>query len=126
VLELARAGMHDEEIAQVLAAEGHRSPGLDEGVLPGTAQTIRLRHGIKVVRRCTRWPHVPGWLTVAEVALQLQVPPGWLRERLWAGAIRTMREPSGRYLLPDKPDTLDALRQLRAGTVRHVDLTRSS
>jgi DNA invertase Pin-like site-specific DNA recombinase len=26
-LELARAGMHDEEIAQVLTAEGHRSPG---------------------------------------------------------------------------------------------------
>lgn len=126
VLELARAGMHDEEIAQVLTAEGHRSPGLDEGVLAATARTIRLRHGIKVVRRCTRWPHVPGWLTVADVALQLQVPQRWLRERLWAGAIRTMREPSGRYLLPDKPDTLDALRQLRAGTVRHVDLTRSS
>ncbi|MGI4795359.1 MAG: hypothetical protein ACRYG8_15050 [Janthinobacterium lividum] len=60
VLELAYAGMHDGEIAQVLAAEGHRSPGLDEGVLPGTTRTISLRHGIKVVRRCTRWPHVPG------------------------------------------------------------------
>ncbi|MGI4795360.1 MAG: hypothetical protein ACRYG8_15055 [Janthinobacterium lividum] len=63
---------------------------------------------------------------MADVALRLQVPQGWFREWLWAGAIRTMREPSGRYLLPDKPDTLDALRQLRAGTVRHVDLTKSS
>jgi len=126
VLELARAGMHDEEIAQVLAAEGHRSPGLDEGVQPATARTIRLRHEIKVVRRCTRWPHAPDWLTVADVALHLQVPQRWLRERLWAGAIRTTREPSGRYLLPDRPDTLDALRQLRAGTIRHVDLTKSS
>jgi len=125
VLELAHAGMHDEEIAQVLTAEGHRSPGLDEGVLPATARTIRLRHGIKVVRRCTRWPRVPGWLTVADVALQLQVPQRWLRERLWARAIQTTREPSGRYLLPDRPDTLDALRQLRAGTIRHVDLTKS-
>ncbi len=126
VLELARAGMHDEEIAQVLAAEGHRSPGLDEGVLPATARTIRLRHGIKVMRRCTRWPRAPGWLTVADVALQLQVPQRWLRERLWAGAIQTTREPSGRYLLPDRPDTLDALRQLRAGTIRNIDPTRSS
>ena len=125
VLELARAGMHDEEIAQVLTTEGHRSPGPDEGVLPATARTIRLRHGIKVVQRCTRWPRVLGWLTVADVALQLQVPQRWLRERLWAGAIQTTREPSGRYLLPDRPDTLDALRQLRAGTIRHVDLTKS-
>ena len=125
VLELARAGMHDEEIAQALSAEGHRSPWQDKGVLPTTVHTIRLRHGIKAVRRCTRWPRVPGWLTVTDVAAQMQVPERWLRERLWAGAIQTMREPSGRYLFPDKPETLEALRQLRAGTIKSADLTRS-
>ncbi len=125
VLELARAGMHDEEIAQALSSEGHRSPWQEKGVLPATVHTIRLRHGIKAVRRCTRWPRVPGWLTVADVAAQLQVPERWLRERLWAGAIQTTREPSGRYLLPDKPETLDALRQLRAGTIKSADLTKS-
>ena len=124
-LELARAGMHDEEIAQVLTAEGHRSPGRDEGVLRATARTIRLRHGIKVVRRCTRWPRVPGWLTVTDIAVQLQVPERWVRERLQSGAIRARREPSGRYLLPDRPETLDRLRQLRAGTISHADLTTS-
>jgi DNA invertase Pin-like site-specific DNA recombinase len=124
-LELARAGMHDEEIAQVLTAEGHRSPGREEGVLPATARTIRLRHGIKVARRCTRWPRVPGWLTVTDIAVQLQVPERWVRERLQSGAIRTGREPSGRYLLPDRPETLDRLRQLRAGTISHADLTTS-
>ena len=124
-LELARAGMHDEEIAQVLTAEGHRSPGEEEVVLPATARTIRLRHGIKVVRRCTRWPRVPGWLTVTDIAVQLQVPERWVRERLQSGAIRARREPSGRYLLPDRPETLDRLRQLRAGTISHADLTTS-
>ena len=125
VLELARAGMHDEEIAQTLSGEGHRSPWQDKGVLPTTVHTIRLQHGIKAVRRCTRWPRVPGWLTVTDVAAQLQVPERWLRERLWAGAIQTMREPSGRYLFPDKPETLEAPRQLRAGTIKSADLTKS-
>lgn len=77
------------------------------------------------MRHCTRWPRVPGWLTVTDIAAQLQVPERWLRERLWAGAIQTTLKPSGRYLLPDKPETLDVLRQSRAGTLTSADLTKS-
>lgn len=62
---------------------------------------------------------------MTDIAAQLPVPERWLRERLWAGAIQTTREPSGRYLLPDKPETLDALRQLRAGTITSADLNKS-
>jgi hypothetical protein len=43
VLELARAGVDDAEIARQLTAEGHRSPSSAE-VLPTTIQGIRLRH----------------------------------------------------------------------------------
>ena len=52
-------------------------------------------------------------------------PKKWLRDRLRAGAIQTVREPSGRYLFPDSEGTLEALRQLRARVVKQVDLMPS-
>jgi DNA invertase Pin-like site-specific DNA recombinase len=125
VLELALAGMRDTEIARMLTAEGHRSTRRDLRILPTTVQAIRLRHGVKAAWHCTRWPRVPGWLTVTDVAARLQLPEKWLRERLRVGVIRTTHEASGRYLLPDRPDAMDALRQLRAGTIHQVDLTPS-
>lgn len=123
VVELARAGVADGEIIRTLVAEGHRSTRRDLVIRPTTVQAIRLRHGLKAAWRCPRWPSVPGWLAVTAVVARLSIPEKWLRERLRAGTIRTMREPSGRYLFPDTPGTMDALRQLRAGTVTQVDLT---
>lgn len=122
VLELARAGMRDPEIVRTLISEGHRSTRRDMKILPATVQAIRLRHGIKAEWRCGRWPNVPGWLTVTDVAARLRIPEKWLRKRLGTGMIRTTREASGRYLLPDTTDAMNALRQLRAGTVKNVDL----
>lgn len=122
VLELARAGVRDLEIVQMLTAEGHRSTRLDLRILPSTVQAIRLRHGIKVAWRCTRWPPVPGWLTVTQAAARLLIPEKWLRKKLHAGVIRARLEPSGRYLIPDRPDALEALELLRAGTVSRADL----
>ncbi len=122
VLELARAGIRDPEIAQTLTAEGHRSTRLDLRILTSTVQAIRLRHGIKVAWRCTRWPPMPGWLTVKQAAARLPVPEKWLRKKLHAGVIRARLEPSGRYLIPDHPEALETLRHLRAGTVSQADL----
>jgi hypothetical protein len=123
VVELALAGMRDMEIVRTLTAEGHRSTRRDMRILPTTVQGIRLRHGVKAAWHCTRWPPVPGWLTVTDVAARLQVPEKWLRERLRSGVINATLEASGRYLLPDRQDAMDALRQLRAGTVSKVELT---
>lgn len=122
VLELARAGMRDPDIVQALTAEGHRSTRLGSGILPSTVQAIRLRHGIKAAWRCTRWPPMPGWLTVKEAAARLSVPEKWLRRKLRAGEIRARLEPSGRYLIPDHPDALEALRLLRSGSISRADL----
>jgi hypothetical protein len=47
VCEFANAGQYDEEIAQILTAEGHRSPWRDTEVLSSTVRGIRLRHGIR-------------------------------------------------------------------------------
>ncbi len=122
VLELARAGVRDPEIVQALTAEGHRSTRLDRRILPSTVRAIRLRHGIKMAWHCMRWPPVPGWLTVAQAAARLPVPEKWLRKKLHAGVIRARLEPSGRYLIPDRPEALEALRLLRAGIVSQADL----
>ena len=122
VLALARAGVDDIAIARTLTAEGHHSAQHCTAVLPSTVRGIRLQHGLKLVPEPTRWPPMPGWLTVTGIVARLQVPEKWLRRRLRDGAIRTVREPSGRYLFPDGERTLEALRQLRARMVKQVDL----
>lgn len=122
VLALVGAGIDDGTIARTLTAEGYHSARDGTAVLPSTVRSIRLRHGLKLVPKQTRWPRVPGWLTVTGTAARLQVPEKWLRDRLRAGAIQTMREASGRYLFPDSESTLEALQQLRAHVVKQVNL----
>ena len=125
VLDLAQTGIEDDMIAHTLTAEGHHSAQHGTALLPSTVRHIRLQHGLKRVPVQTRWPRVPGWLTVTSIAARLQLPEKWLRDRLRAGAIQTVREPSGRYLFPDSEGTLEALRQLRARAVKQVDLMPS-
>ena len=114
VLDLARSGLHDEEILAALDAEGHRSPQRASGIHPSTIRRIRLRHGVKLPCRCTRWPAVPGWLTVKATATRIGVSEKWIRERLRSELIRTKRDESGRYLFPDSDEARNTLLQLRA------------
>ena len=72
VLQLARAGADDAEIARQLTAEGHRSPSRTEA-LCSTVQGIRLRHRLKIPPKRTRWAKIPGRLSVPEVATDLGV-----------------------------------------------------
>lgn len=78
VLALARSGVDDVAIARTLTAEGHHSARHSTAVLPSTVRGIRLQHGLKLVPRQTRWPQVPGWLTVTNIAARLQVSDKWL------------------------------------------------
>jgi DNA invertase Pin-like site-specific DNA recombinase len=126
VLELARAGKRDEEIIYILTADGHRSPWCSTGILASTIRGIRLRHGIKMTPRCTRWPRLPDWLTVTAMAARTQIPEKWIRARLRSGVIQTRREASGRYLFPDTVEALDSIRRLRSGAVEHIDLRASA
>jgi hypothetical protein len=90
-------------------------------VLTSTIQGIRLRHGVKAVWR--RRPRVPSWLTIAEVTSRLGVPLDRVHGRIRHGDIETRREPTGRYLFPYSEQTMQAIRQLRAGKIKHIDLT---
>ena len=65
---------------------------------------------------------MPGWLTVTQAAARLAVPEKWLRKKLHTGVVRARLEPSRRYLIPDRPEALEALRLLRVGVVSQADL----
>ncbi|RWR16890.1 recombinase family protein [Sinirhodobacter populi] len=78
VLELARAGIPDDKIANILTSEGHRSPNSADTVLPITVQRIRFAAGIKVAVQRTKWRHAPGILSANEVATTLGIPVNWL------------------------------------------------
>jgi hypothetical protein len=126
ICELAAKGLYDDQIVQILADEGHRSPWRGTSVLPSTVRGIRLRHGIKAVHRQTRWPPVKGCLTVTQLAERLNIPTKWIYTQLRRGAIRTIHEPSGRYLFPDTDHAMLAIRQLRERHIKTVDLTGGS
>ena len=64
LLELARAGVPDDEIAAMLTQEGHRSPTRPDRVLPVTVQRVRLAAGLRTATQRTRWHHEPGRLGV--------------------------------------------------------------
>jgi DNA invertase Pin-like site-specific DNA recombinase len=126
ICELAAEGLHDDQIVRILTEEGHRSPWRGTEVLPSTVQGIRLRHGIRAVPRQTRWPPVKGCLTVTQVAERLQIPTKWIHTQLRCGFIRTIHEPSGRYLFPDTEQAMLAIRQLRERRIKSIDLTGAS
>lgn len=78
LLDLARAGMPDDEIATVLTGEGHRSPNRVDEVLPVTVQRIRLAAGIKAAARRNRWGHDTSTLSATDIATKLGIPVNWL------------------------------------------------
>jgi hypothetical protein len=67
--------------------------------------------------KATRARHIAGWLTIETTAEKLQVSSSWIKRRIHAGIINIHRDPSDkRFLFPDTPAGIDALRELKAGT----------
>jgi len=122
ICALTREGMHDDEIAHILTQEGHHSPWEADKVLPVTVQRIRLKHRLKVQHRQTRWPAIADHLTVTQLAHRLRIPVKWIYVQLKRGSILTTREPSGRFLFPDKTIALQAICSLRNHRVAKIDL----
>ncbi|WP_323006989.1 hypothetical protein [Pseudorhodobacter sp.] len=122
ILELAQAGVPDDEIANGLTSEGHRSPNCADKVLPVTVQRIRSAAGIKVADQRHRWHHDPDLLTANELASRLGIPVNWLYVQIRKRQLLIERQPSGAYLFPDAPSVLDAVRSLRNHTISSLDL----
>jgi DNA invertase Pin-like site-specific DNA recombinase len=122
LLDLARAGISDNEIAAILTAEGHRSPNCEEKVQTITVQRTRLRAGIKMTTQASRWSHDPDLLSAPQLANQLSIPVNWIYVQIRHKRLLTDRQPSGAYLFRNTPAVIDAVRKLRNHTINHLDL----
>lgn len=120
ILQLARQGQSDEQIANQLTSQGYRSPQRSV-VLPSTVRNIRLRHGLMVKRSQSHPRRIAGFLTLSQIAERLQVSPHWIYDRIHNGTIRVSKDPEWQlYLFPDKPSTLTLFRKLRDGKVKNL------
>jgi DNA invertase Pin-like site-specific DNA recombinase len=118
ILKLAKEGKADAEIAARLTQEGYRSPK-HATVLPSTVRDIRLRHRLLRERRQSHPRHIPGRLTVAQVATLLGVRLHWVYDRIHNGTIQVERDrQTNLYLFPDRPGTIARLEQLRGGELQ--------
>lgn len=120
VLDAARRGKTDEQIAAALTRDGFRSPRHDT-VLPSTVKSIRLRQRILVEKRQSHPRRIRGKWTVPQLATRLKVERHWVYDRIHNGTIAIDRDVKTKlYLFPAKPQTLRVLRQLRQGLLNTV------
>jgi hypothetical protein len=122
VLDLARAGMHDDEIAATLTKEGHRSPNCPDEVRPNTVRRIRRGARIIVATQRSRWTHDPNLLSAPELATKMNIPVNWLYVQIRQNRLLIDRQPSGAYLFQNAPAVLDGVRDLRNHTISNLDL----
>ena len=120
ILELARQGLTDTEVAKLLTEEGYRSPRGSQ-VLARTVQVFRQRH--RVLRSTRAHPrHIPGWLTMAELIRHLQVSRYWIEQRIRNGTIAVSRDAEvQRYFFPDTKATIAAFQKLKTGKTDHLE-----
>jgi len=120
VLDLARQGVDDAAIADILTGEGHRS--VRRNYVPArTVQLVRQQHCVLQNAQLVRDRHISGWLTIAKMAERLQVSTSWIKRRIRDGIIQIRRDPRDkRYLFPDTPDSITALKELKSGIRNHL------
>ena len=92
ILELSQQGKTDEEIAQHLTELGHVSPKNPQTVLPSTVKTIRLKHHIFQKRSQSHPRHIPGYLTIPQIAPQIGVTAHWIYHLIRRGKIEIDRD----------------------------------
>ena len=122
VLDLARDGTPDDEIASTLTSEGHRSPNCENMVLPITVGRIRRGAGIRVTEPRNRWSHCVSLLSAPELAGRLNIPVNWIYVQIRQKRLLIDRQPTGAYLFQDTTAVLDAVRNLRNHTINRLDL----
>jgi DNA invertase Pin-like site-specific DNA recombinase len=120
ILELAKGGKTDEEIAALLTEKGYRSAKHD-AVLISTVRIVRLRHRLFRKRSQSHPRHISDYLTIPELAERPDIKPGWLYHQIHNGTIQVARDPeTNLYLFPDQPNTIALFKQLRAGKLKKL------
>ena len=117
---LFAAGPSDDEMARQLTQHGDRSPSRP-AVLPSTVKGIRLKLGLMQHRSQSHPRRIAGSLTVPQLAKALGITPHWVYHQSKRGPVVIQREAQTRlYLFPDRPETLEAFGQLRAGSLSEL------
>ncbi|GAB6910147.1 Site-specific recombinase, DNA invertase Pin [Desulfosarcina cetonica] len=120
IVQMSKQGQRDEDIASALTAEGFRSP-MHDHVLPSTVKAVRLQHGIMRNPSQSHPRQIAGYLTVPQIASTLDIPRNWIYDRITKGVIHVTRDiQTGLYLFPDKPETIDRFKKLRAGLIEQM------
>jgi hypothetical protein len=102
-------------MARQLPQHGYRSPSRP-AVLPSTVKGIRLKLGLMQNPSQSHPRRIAGSLTVPQLAKALGVTPHWVYPQIKRGTVVIRRDVQTRlYLFPDRPETLEAFGQLRAG-----------
>ena len=108
-------GTSDDEMARQLTQHGYRSPSRP-AVLPSTVKGIRLKLGLMQNRSQSHPRRIAGYLTVPQLAQALGLTPHWVYHQIKRGTVVLQRDAQTRLsLFPDRPETLEAFEQLRAG-----------
>lgn len=122
--ELFAQGQSDEEITQQLTAEGFHSP-MKQQLLTSTVSNLRRSQGQFRKPSVLKPRRVGGALTVSRMAKVLGVNRQWLYGHIYSGVIKLSRdEDYNLYLFPNDAETLAKLRQLHAGLIREVNLSK--
>ncbi|MGD0466246.1 MAG: recombinase family protein [Gammaproteobacteria bacterium] len=121
IIALSQQGKKDKFIAQQLTSEGYRSP-MKTYVLPSTVQTIRLKHGLLQNESQSHPLYKEGYLSVTQIAKNLEVDKHWVYDRIHNGKIKIIKNTEfDTYLFPDRHETIKLLRQLKNGLIYNVD-----
>ena len=121
IIALSQQGKNDEFIAQQLTSEGYRSP-MKTYVLPSTVKTIRLKHGLLQNESQSHKLSKEGYLSVTQIAKNLEVDKHWVYDRIHNGKIKIIKNTEfDAYLFPDRNETIKLLRQLKNGLIYDVD-----
>jgi hypothetical protein len=109
------AGTSDDDMARQLPQPGERSPS-PPAVLPSTVQGMRRKRGRMQERSQSPPRRIAGDLTVPQLAQALGIPPPWGYHPSQRGTVVLQRDaPTRRSRCPDRPETLAAFGQWRAG-----------
>ena len=120
IVSWAEQGKTDQEIAEHLTRQGHRSPKAST-VLVSTVRIIRLRHRLLVKRSQSHPRRIPGRLTVPQLAEQLQLSKHWIYDRIHNGTIQVELDPDRKlYLFPDTLLTIRTFEKLKAEEIHEV------
>jgi len=120
IVELAREGRRHDEVPELLTRRGFRS-ARSTGVAVSWIATNRARHGIQHPNPGREPRHVPGFLTVHEMAAAVGALPSWLYQGIRKKRVEIERdEETGMYLFPDRPELIETLRRLHDRSDREV------